>query len=859
MNNSFYTKKIFLFLLAICWFGDLAYGQTTNIEVYRETVLKNGTYTLNFNQWDFGYAPKIQQEASHGDGYFSPSSCCGGNQGVKGYPAANNFYYKPSNNFVGLDTVIFSYNQQRPNGLSAPAWKVFYFTVVPSVLVAKDDYVATTEGQSIEIAVLSNDYGTGTNQVVADITNINNGTAVKTSNNTKVTFTPSSGFKGIANLNYSICDAQGACSYAVVNICVNSNNPPAQSTLQLTTNKNKAIPVMVLDMDASFSLDVNPSNGSLQTIQGQLHYVPNNNYVGNDQFVYENPDGKTRTVNVKVVSVPNSSSVINNDLVFTPKNQIIDDIDLIANDNGSYYYTFVGLVGGNTTEKGGTLVYLQNLGKGHYSYIPPANFTGVDKFRYRVLVNTNPAVYDTATCHIVVNDLNPSLTVFHMTTPKNTPLVLGDHLPFDIYSYENLSTPAKGNIEFLPGYDTYSSQQNSQTFSGTNMLVYDPDVNALGHDEFEFEYCADGLPGGCQLVKVELEIVEIANPQPGILCAGSDCVWSGDANRDGMVDVRDVLPIGMYMGEIGQNRSNASTTWYGQHANDWQSFFATGLGFDVKFLDTDGNGIVSNADTSAIGLNYGNYHNLTPSPVQALENLPFYIEEPNFPENPEIGDVFYAPIVLGTNNIPAINAYGLAFELLYDPAFFEVNIIFNDNAWMDYNSPILSMTKKPVAGKIDAAYTRTSGLAASGFGHIGLAEFIVIDDVNGNRPTKLSSKITLNGLGLMNGNGQVAGLGGNSIEVAFGGNSNEVKPVTEDQLIVFPNPASQTITLHLNGAGHEMERVMVHSMTGATVYDSGTMTSKRMMVDVSDFPVGVYAVKVLANGQVLSKKIEVIR
>jgi hypothetical protein len=86
-----------------------------------------------------------------------------------------------------------------------------------------------------------------------------------------------------------------------------------------------------------------------------------------------------------------------------------------------------------------------------------------------------------------------------------------------------------------------------------------------------------------------------------------------------------------------------------------------------------------------------------------------------------------------------------------------------------------------------------------------------------------------------------------------------VKPVTAQQLMVFPNPASQSVTLHLNGLGHEMEQVMVYNMTGGLVYDSGKMTAKRMMVDVAGFAPGMYVVKVLANGEVLSKKVEVIR
>jgi hypothetical protein len=139
-----------------------------------------------------------------------------------------------------------------------------------------------------------------------------------------------------------------------------------------------------------------------------------------------------------------------------------------------------------------------------------------------------------------------------------------------------------------------------------------------------------------------------------------------------------------------------------------------------------------------------------------------------------------------------------------------------------------------------------------------VAEFIVIDDIAGTRPTKLSTQVQLNGLGYMSGTGQVAGLQGAGFEVKLGGSQDE-QIATEEQLVVFPNPASQAVTLHLNGSNNQMERVMVYGITGSLVYDSGKMTSKRMIVDVSDFAPGIYTVRVLANGAMLTKKIEVIR
>ncbi|MBI5914897.1 MAG: T9SS type A sorting domain-containing protein [Bacteroidetes bacterium] len=865
MNVALHNyKKIPLLLAAafFLWGGSKLEAQTPTIQVLNVTVMKNTVYQHTFYHFSYATPPQINNEVSHGKNYFTPSSCCNeygqgkGKKGVSGWNKLNNFYYEPDNGFVGRDTVIIGYWLPYGNGGNQQAYKIINFLVVPSNLSAADDYATTLAGQSIEIDVLANDTTNGTNLVIANIPNVNNGTAVDTNGHTKILFTPAAGFTGIANLNYTICDAQGSCDVATVSICVNPATQPAYDSVFITTNKN--VPhVLLLDIDTSYSLVLPPAHGDLDTTMGALTYVPDVNYVGLDKVIYENTAGDVRIAEIRVLNVKGPNTYLFDDIVGTPLEEQIEEIHLLDNDNGSTYLVNVSVPGYPNTEEGGALVYLPQVGKGVYRYTPPAGFEGVDRFKYRAMPPNGS--YDTAYCYIVVSDLNPAIPEFNMITPKNTPLVLGDHLPFQNYEYTQISAADLGVVTFYPGYNTVTSQ-HGQTFSGVNMLVYEPDVDATGADEFEFEYCPSGDPGNCQLVKVYLEIVDIPNPQAPVLCAGNQCVWPGDVTRDGKVDVRDVLPIGLTMGEVGLTRTNGSVNWYGQHATNWNNLYVTGLGYDVKYVDTDGNGIVSSVDTTAIGQFYGNYNNLTPEPAEAIGDLPFFIEEPVFPENPSIGDVFYAPIHLGNYANPAVNAYGLAFELLYDPAFFEVNVHFNDNAWMDYNSPILSMTHKPLPGKIDAAYTRTSGLAASGHGIIGVAEFIVIDDVNGNRPNSSSTKVTLNPLGLMNGSGQMSGLEGNSFTLEFGHDDNTgVQPVNESHLVVFPNPASEDFTLHLNGIGHEMERVMLYNMVGGLVYDSGSMTAKRMMVDVSTFTPGVYTVKVLANGEVLSKKIEVIR
>jgi hypothetical protein len=75
-------------------------------------------------------------------------------------------------------------------------------------------------------------------------------------------------------------------------------------------------------------------------------------------------------------------------------------------------------------------------------------------------------------------------------------------------------------------------------------------------------------------------------------------VYPGDANNDGIVDVRDILPIGRFYGLSGPARSGASTTWGAQTLTSaWNPP-------DAGFADCDGNGVVDSNDVVALVQNW---------------------------------------------------------------------------------------------------------------------------------------------------------------------------------------------------------------------------------------------------------------
>jgi hypothetical protein len=77
-------------------------------------------------------------------------------------------------------------------------------------------------------------------------------------------------------------------------------------------------------------------------------------------------------------------------------------------------------------------------------------------------------------------------------------------------------------------------------------------------------------------------------------------VWPGDTNNDGIVDILDVLPLGVYFGETGSDRWDRSLS-FTPKAGGW---------FDVMeamYADATGDGVVNQNDLLPIGYNFGQF------------------------------------------------------------------------------------------------------------------------------------------------------------------------------------------------------------------------------------------------------------
>jgi len=82
-------------------------------------------------------------------------------------------------------------------------------------------------------------------------------------------------------------------------------------------------------------------------------------------------------------------------------------------------------------------------------------------------------------------------------------------------------------------------------------------------------------------------------------------IWPGDTDNNGIVDTLDILPIGIYFRSTGNARENISYNWM---SNEFPALWEDEVAAPA---DCNGDGIVDISDVLAIGLNMGKSHSVS--------------------------------------------------------------------------------------------------------------------------------------------------------------------------------------------------------------------------------------------------------
>ncbi len=358
------------------------------------------------------------------------------------------------------------------------------------------------------------------------------------------------------------------------------------------------------------------------------------------------------------------------------------------------------------------------------------------------------------------------------------------------------------------------------------------------------------------------QMIYVGNPDD--LCNFSECVWPGDANKDGEANFYDILRIGTAFGATGPARIQNSTDWVAQPALDWTQVSADGINY--KHFDCNGDGQIDVDDLPVISqINYAPLDNSNSlleedKPVLRLQ-AQIGSEAIVITKKDSIYKIF-VDLYLGTANVPASQFYGLAFhvDLPSDLEPFVTNVQFDYVNDFFGNANFILQDLRRHNEQTDIAITRTSGTNVSGYGKIGVLRFDIIGDIiDGRSEPMIIMPLILQGIqGINNlGGEKLVSLSNEIAELTFLDQTVGIAPQPQQStsLRTEPNPTADIIRIRTDMPA---TNCTLHNTLGQVMLTSplsGTDTT----IDVRQVPQGVYSIRVQTATGVLTQQVIIQR
>jgi hypothetical protein len=738
--------------------------------------------------------------------------------------------------FRGSENVIIEYLRYFPLRVHHIVYNI---TIESSIVTAVDDIILYNGIDPLVINPLDNDFSTHGDVSLKDIAQIMYGSAEN--DGESIVY---SGFPidlGHDYIVYTVEDSLGSMGQGIIYILDENFDFSGNDTIfSVITHHNEKTIILP---NADFSPSNTPGGGRLVELGTMaFRYIPNNGYIGTQNIRFEDNDNNTIVHNIRVISADNDPGIVKDDEFYTPRNTSVSfnvfDNDL-RNDFPLIAYS----------------PELEYQGSGVFNYTPPQGFTGVRNFFYRIRYN-----HVTETGNIVINvgNIRPVVSInYEFIVPADNDFVIEYNVPIEGYSFNLLNAPMHGTVETL--IEGESITLDCGTASAKALILYTPDLGYFGQDEFDIQYCIHDEQ--CTIYKIRLNID--ADTQE-CTCVTA-CVWQGDANADGRVNVRDLLSIGRFLGYGGAPREgNTFDFWYAEESEDWMAQQHNGK--NVKHADTNGDGFISAEDISAIDDNYGKISSLVPDEFLVIKDAQVRLDILN--PDVEPGDRLFIDVYVGDSENPLFESHGVVLGLNINPGLIDSGSLefhYLENDWFAANTPSLQMVKQPFAGQIESAFTRTSGLPVSGYGIIAKFSFIVEEEIVGvrddfeNEVRVLDAPIFLSEAEGEDGNGRRFALPLTQSNFRIHLNKEEeVEQELSEKLMLFPNPASDRLQLHYNG-NNIIRDVDIFDINGRLVFQRNNVLSKTYAINLNPFTQGVYFVRVISDNGVVTKKISIIK
>jgi VCBS repeat-containing protein len=305
------------------------------------------------------------------------------------------------------------------------------------------------------------------------------------------------------------------------------NAPPVALSDEVTTSSNTPVTIDVLANDFDPDGDpltvqdlTQPANGTaVLNSDGTVTYIPDPSFAGEDTFTYTICDPgnlcATATVTITVLApVPENAPPVAADDAYTTDEDVPLSVaaasGTLLNDSDPDGDSLTVVAFDSISAQGGTVTMGSD---GSFSYSPPVNFYGTDRFTYTISDGFGGT--DTATVTITVNPVNdpPMALDDSASTDEDTPVIIS--------VLANDSDP-EGDPLSITG--NTQPTNGSVTCAGTQ-CTYTPNANFMGTDRFTYTI-SDGN-GGSDTATVTVSVGAVNDP-PVLSSIPDQIVAEGD-------------------------------------------------------------------------------------------------------------------------------------------------------------------------------------------------------------------------------------------------------------------------------------------------------------------------------------------
>lgn len=625
---------------------------------------------------------------------------------------------------------------------------------------------------------------------------------------------------GLYYVYYTACDASQNCDEAKLTLLI----PDPRKNRDTIVLKDVLEQKLVLPLpDDSYRLvRSGPENIFTEDASFEVHFFRQD--FGENEIVFQSGDGKTLVYQIDFVNKWRKNGLNSRDRIFMqPGNSVT--VDLTENDLWKNIYA---------VETDHPDLTINTSGGGVVRIEAGNDFEGRTKFSY---VTCAFPRCDTTEVVVYVDHFQPAKEVFDIEVDASEPSVIPFYTPVRNYTFSILDQPKNGQL--------------SLTADGRG-FVFTPASGSKGESVARIRY-THPLPKG-NVFRSEHQLRFSVSDIAGRTDC-EDCVWPGDTDQNGVVDLGDLENIGRFIGEKGGTR-RAGDHWRAQSGTPWLSFEDS----ELHHFDADGDGLISEHDVLTILKNYGKEHGIYANPVVA-KNIP--VEIVSSQGEIELGEEVVLEFLVGDDDHILTDVNGFSAEIEVDGGMLEkeqVEVIKDQSTWLKSYQPTLALKASSGDNQIAVGEFRVRSIGVDGRGTALKIRIIVEDEIEGFRTSRAKSRkavrIIIKNMTLHAGEDKVR-LPDQILELPV---KEEDQPVTEeDRVRIFPVPAGDHVNIRWN-PDTAVRSVTLYNPSGMLIRDYDvTPGEDRMKIDTGGMPDGVYILQLKGKDKTVVRKMSVMK